>query len=85
MEFLNPNIALYGEATQSSNFHHSDQFGDPDVANYAIDGVFDTDIRGSSARCAVKQMEQNAAWWQVDLKAEYEVYKVALTTRKRRK
>ena len=73
---LNQNIAVYGEATQSSTYQH---YGKKLEANFAIDGVFDTEI-DSNARCALTQWEQNP-WWQVDLKAEYEIYKVALTTR----
>ena len=83
-KLLVPNVALNGEATQSSNFHHYGWFVDPDYANYAIDGKFDTDIHDLRARCALTQKE-TGPWWQVDLKNEYEIRQVAVTTRKHRK
>ena len=80
VELLTPNVALNGEATQSSNLKHF-RFIDPDVANYAIDGKFDTDVDDLNARCALTHKE-TGPWWQVDLKDEYEISKVAATTRK---
>ena len=81
LELLIPNIALNGNATQSSTFHHMDRFDEPDKASYAIDGKFGTGILDSSDRCAVTQKEYGA-WWQVDLQKEYEIKKVSVTTRK---
>ena len=80
MKLLTPNVALNGEATQSSSFKH-DRFTDSDDAHYAIDGNFSTDLLGSGARCAVTNAYAGT-WWQVDLKHEFEVTKVAITTRK---
>ena len=80
MELLTPNVALSGEATQSSSFKH-DKFNDPDDAHYAIDGNFSTDVLWSGARCAITNWE-TGPWWQVDLKYEFEITKVAITTRK---
>ena len=56
-------------------------FSDPDKANYAIDGLFGTEFIDSGDRCAVTQKEYGA-WWQVDLKHEYEIKRVVVTTRK---
>ena len=81
VELLIPNVALNGNATQSSTFHHMDRFDEPDKASYAIDGNFGTGIFDSSDRCTVTQKEFGA-WWQVDLQKEYEVKKVSVTTRK---
>ena len=80
VELLIPNVALRGEATQSSTYHHS-QFDDPDGAHYAIDGNFATAIHDPGARCAITH-EDPGAWWQVDLKYEFQIMKVAVTTRK---
>ena len=71
---------MRGEATQSSTYHHS-QFDDPDGAHYEIDGNFATAIHDSGARCAITH-EDPGAWWQVDLKYEFQIMKVAVTTRK---
>ena len=79
VKLLTPNVALNGEATQSSSSKH-DEFNDPDYAHYAIDGNFSTDLLGSGARCAVTNWGAGA-WWQVDLKYEFEITKVAITTR----
>ena len=57
------------------------RFDDPDKADYAINGNFGTGIFDSSDRCAITEQEYGA-WWQVDLKNEYEIKKVAVTTRK---
>ena len=74
------------EATQSSNYHHIKghegspiSFVDPDEAHYATDGNFGTDILGSGDRCAHTPFE-NGAWWQVDLKYDFEIRQVAVTT-----
>ena len=80
-QLLIPNVALAGSATQSSDYHHSYYFNDSDVAHYAIDGLFGTDIHSSRDRCAHTQQDYGA-WWQVDLKYEFEIRKVAVTTRK---
>ena len=80
MKLLTPNVALNGEATQSSSSQH-DMFSDPDDAHYAIDGNFSTDLLGSGDRCAVTNRNAGA-WWQVDLKYEFQITKVAITTRK---
>ena len=71
---------MNGEATQSSSSTH-DKFSDPDYAHYAIDGNFSTDLLESGARCAVTNAD-GGEWWQVDLKYEFEITKVAITTRK---
>ena len=81
MELLTPNVALIGNATQISSFHHSSLFSDPDYAKYAIDGNFSTDMHQSGARCAHTGYEFGA-WWQVDLQNQFEIKKVAITTRK---
>ena len=57
MELLVPNVAIEGQATQSSSYHHRVYehdigFDDPDDAHYAIDGNLSTDIGRSGARCA---------------------------------
>ena len=52
VKLLKPNIALNGEATQSSNFDDG-YWLVPDYSNSAIDGKFDTDIEDFKARCAV--------------------------------
>ena len=80
MELLTPNVALKGEATQSSSFKH-DKFTDSDDAHYAIDGNFSTDMHQSGVRCAHTGNEFGA-WWQVDLQNQFEIKKVAITTRK---
>ena len=80
MELLTPNVALNGEATQSSSSQH-DMFSDPDDAHYAIDRNFSTDVLGSGARCAITK-PLSGSWWQVDLKYEFEIKKVAVTTTK---
>ena len=82
-QLLIPNVAFTGKATQSSDYHHRDYFTDPDEAHYAIDGLFGTYITSSNDRCAHTQNEYGA-WWQVDLKYEFEIRKVAVTTRKNR-
>ena len=86
---LFPNVALNKEATQSSNYHHIEGkdsspigFDDPDEAHYAIDENFGTDVLKLGDRCAITTQEAGA-WWQVDLKYEFEIIKVAVTTRKR--
>ena len=88
MKLLIPNVALNGEATQSSSYRHIKgkygsgiTFDDPDGAHYAIDGNFGTDL-DSGDRCAVTNINDAGAWWQVDLKYEFEITKVAMTTRK---
>ena len=79
VEFLSPNIARLGTATQKSNYHHTHLFpGDPDYAHYAIDGNVDTDLN-AGARCAVT-WNNAGAWWQVDLLQDYNIEKVAITT-----
>ena len=85
-ELLVPNVAIEGEATQSSSHHHTTYhnlmgYDDPDDAHYAIDGNFSTDMHQSGARCAHAKYEFGA-WWQVDLKNQFEIKKVAVTTRK---
>ena len=80
VKLLTPNVALKGEATQISSTKH-DRFSDSDDAQYAIDGNFGTDVLGSGARCAIT-LKEHGAWWQVDLKYEFEITKVAITTRK---
>ena len=76
-----PNLALNGEATQSSSNHHKDRFPDPDSAHYAIDGNLETSILDNYARCALTTVE-TGPWWQVDLKQEFRITKVAVTTRR---
>ena len=76
-----PNVALNGEATQSSSNHHKDRFPDPDSAHYAIDGNLEADILGNYARCALTTVE-TGPWWQVDLKQEFNILEVAVTGRK---
>ncbi len=78
---LSPNIALNGIADQSTDHHHTYLFSDPDSAQYAIDGDFNSDMYMQSGRCA--QTEATAgAWWRLDLLTEYHVSAVAITTRK---
>ena len=79
---------MHGEATQSSSHHHRKGvdindagFDDPDEAHYAIDGNFGTDVLNFGDRCAHTSSD-SGAWWQVDLKHEFEIIKVAVTTRK---
>ena len=88
VELLTPNVALNGEATQSSTHHHTKpktafSFDDPDDAHYAIDGNFGTDMTNLGEKCAHTN-EDPGAWWQVDgsMKYEFEITKVAVTTRK---
>ena len=81
---LIPNVALNGEATQSSDHHHTvavhgTSFVDPDYAHYAIDGKFGTDL-GARDRCAITNADPGA-WWQADLKYQMKIEKVAVTTR----
>ena len=85
---LFPNVALNKEATQSSNYHHIEGkdgarigFDDPDEAHYAVDGNFGTNVIHFGHRCAITKADAGA-WWQVDLKYEFEIIKVAVTTRK---
>ena len=73
---LSPNIARRGLASQSSNFTY--HYNNPDHANYAIDGIFDTDLRLN--RCA-HTLKEPGAWWQVNLQGVHEIRKVAITTR----
>ena len=85
MELLTPNVALNREANQSSSYHHTTRkddvgFDEPDGAHYAIDGNFSTDLT-SGARCAITK-PRSGSWWQVDLKYEFEIKKVAVTTTK---
>ena len=75
---LFPNVALHGEATQSSSFNHRKGldpkvagFDDPDDAHYAIDGNFGTDLLNFGDRCA-HTYEEAGAGWQVDLKYDFE-------------
>ena len=84
---LFPNMALNKEATQSSSYHHKEGkdgvrigFDDPDEAHYAVDENFGTDDHLGD-RCAITKTDAGA-WWQVDLKHEFEIIKVAVTTRK---
>ena len=77
-ELLVPNVAIEGEATQSSTHMHHGSI--PLNAQYAIDGNFSTNLR-SGARFAHTNVDA-CAWWQVDLKNEFEIIKVAVTTRK---
>ena len=75
MELLIPNVALNGEATQSSNYFPMDgadiNFNDPHEARYATDGKFGTDI-DSGDSCAHTRYEFGA-WRQVDLKYRFEI------------
>ena len=80
-ELLIPNVAIEGKATQSSTHMHHGKIALE--AQYAIDGNFSTDLR-SGARFA-HTLEDPGAWWQVDLKYEFEIKKVAVTTRKHSK
>ena len=84
MQLLIPNVALNGEATQSSSYHHtippnSDSFDDPDDAHYAVDGKFGT-LLTSGDRCAITKADAGT-WWQVNLKYQFKIEKVAVTTR----
>ena len=70
-ELIVPNVAIEGEATQSSTFKQH-------IADYAIDGrncsLHHHDFAHTNA--------DPGAWWQVDLKNQFEIKKVAVTTRK---
>ncbi|XP_060135414.1 uncharacterized protein LOC118091141 [Zootoca vivipara] len=67
------NVALAGEASQSSNIHSLGAAGN------AIDGSTSSDfIRGS---CTRTDSERNP-WWMVDLNAQYQVFRVSITNRK---
>ena len=79
-ELLLPNIALEGNATQSSSYKHVRQH-DRDYAKYAIDGDFSTNLR-QTGRCAHTKGDAGA-WWQVEFTDVYRIQKVAITTRKR--
>ena len=86
-ELIIPNVAIEGQATQSSSYHHKKGqdtvgFGDPDDAHYAIDGILSTAMFQSGDRCAITNADPGA-WWQVDLKHQFKIRKVAVTTRKR--
>ena len=80
-QLLIPNVALSGTANQSSIFQHFGWFNEADEAHYAIDGLFGTDIISSRDRCS-HTSKQKGPWWQVDLTYEFEIRKVAVTTRK---
>ena len=73
-------MARNGFATQSTDYHHTARFNDPDYALYAIDGDFSTDLNGG-ARCAITLDNLGGNWWQVDLLTQYLIIKVAITTR----
>ena len=84
---LFPNVALNKEAKQSSNYHHIEGkdgvrigFDDQDGAHCAVDENFGTDDHLGD-RCAITKADVGA-WWQVDLKYEFEIIKVAVTTGK---
>ena len=71
-ELIVPNVAIEGQATQSSTYKQH-------IADFAIDGI----------NCGVHHQYRFAhtnadpgAWWQVDLKNQFEIKKVAVTTRK---
>ena len=89
-DLIIPNVAIEGQATQSSSYHHSIHtiykyervFDDPDDAHYAIDGILSTAMFQSGDRCAITNADPGA-WWQVDLKHQFKIRKVALRTRKR--
>ena len=81
-EILTPNVAPNGTATQSSNYHHSTRFTDPDYAFYAIDGIFATDILDAHARCSLTLHNSPGNWWKLDLLSNHIVENIALTTRK---
>ena len=69
MELLVPNVAIQGKATQSSTYKHLDSIAL--TAHYAIDGDFSTNLRSGD-----KFAHTNAdfgAWWQVELKHEFEI------------
>ena len=77
IELLVPNVAIEGKATQSSTYVHLDSIAL--TAHYAIDGDFSTNLRSGD-----KFAHTNAdfgAWWQVELKHEFEIKKLAVTTR----
>ena len=76
---ITPNIATGGNATQSSDYHHTSLFGDPDGAHYAIDGTFSTDLN-NQARCAITTNAMGA-WWQLDLLSQYTIEAIGITTR----
>ena len=75
-ELLVPNVAVEGEATQSSTYFSRSLFD----AQHAIDRNFSTYI-ASGAKCS-HTLDEPGAWWQVDLKNQFEIKKVAVTTRK---
>ena len=77
---LIPNVARNGFATQSSDYHHTTRFDDPDYAFYATDGDFSTEL-SRDARCAITLDNLGGNWWQVDLLTPYLIVKVAVTTR----
>ena len=81
-EILTPNVAPNGTATQSSNYHHSTRFADPDYAFYAIDGIFATDILDAHARCSLTLNNSPGNWWRLDLLSNHILENIALTTRK---
>ena len=81
---LFPNVALNKKATQISSYHHivgkdgtRIGFADPDEAHYAVDENFGTDNHLGD-RCAYTEADYGT-WWQVDLKYEFEIIKVAVT------
>lgn len=77
VELLIPNVALNGKATQSQD----DRYSDPDDAQYAIDGNFSTGVLRDGTSCAISK-PQSGSWWQVDLKYDFEITKVAVTAEK---
>ena len=74
---LTPKLAQNGVATQKTTFKKGTRT--PDVASFAIDGDFTTDLK-HLGRCA-KTNDTAGQWWQVDLRAIYEIHKVAITSR----
>ena len=71
---LTSNVALRGNATQSSTRSIAFSAGSPYVASYANDGDFDT-----GDTCS-KTEHGTPTWWQIDLQELYLITKVAITS-----
>ena len=73
------NVAKNGNASQISDYHHPHNFNDPDKAFYAIDGNFPRDVHNNRTRCIT--LNEQKAWWQVDLMAVFNIISLSITTR----
>ena len=77
-ELLTPNVALRGNATQSTTYTEAGWAASPFVASYANDGSTEAGMTRTNMACS-RTSNIPPVWWQVDLQKVYDITKVAIT------